>query len=310
MEFETNRNGIDDSSGSLSVGEPPAAGPDIVIADMSFGYGGSMLFSALNLRMTKGRIYGLLGLNGAGKTSLMKLLTGLLFAESGEIRVLDEDPARRRPDMLSRIFVLPEELNAPSISEKEYVLSNAAFYPKFDAEAFERYAREFEIPRGKRLNKLSYGQKKKFFLSFALSCGAEFLVLDEPTNGLDIPSKGLFRRLVAEALTEDRIFVISTHQVRDVDSLIDPITILHQGRILFEHSLAEVYERIHMTRSLTAPAEDAEGLIYTEAAVGGYWSVWRGAAEDGGPIDLEVLFNTAVSRPDIYNEIFDHGGAA
>ena len=135
-------------------------------------------------------------------------------------------------------------------------------------------------------------------------------MLDEPTNGLDIPSKGLFRRLVAEALTEDRIFVISTHQVRDVDSLIEPITILHQGRILFEHSLAEVYERIHMTRSLTAPAEDAEGLIYTEAAVGGYWSVWRGAAEDGGPIDLEVLFNTVVSRPDIYNEIFHHGGAA
>ena len=303
MQSETNQNG------ELQTVSPAAERPDIEAADLCFGYKGGMLFNGLNLRMSRGRIYGLLGLNGAGKTSLMKLLTGLLFADSGEIRVMDHNPALRRPDMLSRIFMLPEELNAPSISEKEYVRSNAAFYPKFNSSRFERFLGEFEVPRGKKLSKLSYGQKKKFLLSFGLACGAEFLVLDEPTNGLDIPSKGLFRRLVAEALSEDQIFVISTHQVRDVDSLIDPITILHEGRVLFEHSLAEVYSRISMTRSLTAPAADSEGLIYSEAAVGGYWSVWRGASEDGGPVDLEVLFNTAVSRPEIYSEIFQPGGA-
>ena len=297
-------------NGELHAGDPAAERPDIEVVDMCFGYKGGRLFNGLNLRMSKGHIYGLLGLNGAGKTSLMKLLTGLLFADSGEIRVMDHNPALRRPDMLSRIFVLPEELNAPAISEKEYVLSNSVFYPRFDSSRFERCLGDFEVPRGKKLSKLSYGQKKKFFLSFGLACGAEFLVLDEPTNGLDIPSKGLFRRLAAEALSEDQIFVISTHQVRDMDSLIDPITILHEGRVLFEHSLAEVYSRIRMTLSLTAPAADSEGLIYTEAAVGGYWSVWRGASEDGGPVDLEVLFNTAVSRPEIYSEIFQSGGAA
>jgi ABC-2 type transport system ATP-binding protein len=274
---------------------------------MSFGYNSSNLFSGLNLEMEQGNIYGLLGLNGAGKTTLMKLLTGLLFPKTGEIRVMGEDPSRRTPGLLSRIFVLPEELNTPSISEKEFLLSYTPFYPGYDRAQFERYLGEFDVPRNKKLNKLSLGQKKKFMLSFGLACGSELLILDEPTNGLDIPSKGLFRRLVAEALTEERIFIISTHQVRDVESLIDPITILHEGKVLFEHSMAEVNERLHMTRTSTPPAADAEGLIYSEAAVGGYWAVWKGADVNGGPIDLEILFNTVISRPEVYAGLFRSG---
>lgn len=282
----------------------------ITVKDMSFGYNGGDLFSGLNLEMEKGNIYGLLGLNGAGKTSLMKLMTGLLFPREGEISVMGENPTRRNPDLLSRIFVLSEELNAPSISEKEFLLSQAPFYPDYNHSQFERYLGEFDVPRNKRLNKLSYGQKKKFLLSFGLACGSELLVLDEPTNGLDIPAKGLFRRLVAEALTEERIFIISTHQVRDVDSLIDPITILHEGKVLFEHDMAEVNEHIHMTRSTTPPAADTEGLIYSEAAVGGYWAVWKGPDINGGPLDLEILFNTVISRPEVYAEVFKTEGAA
>lgn len=282
----------------------------ITVKDMSFGYNGGDLFSGLNLEMEKGNIYGLLGLNGAGKTSLMKLMTGLLFPREGEIRVMGEIPSRRTPELLSRIFVLPEELNTPSVSEKEFLLSHTPFYPDYNHSQFERYLGEFDVPRNKRLNKLSYGQKKKFLLSFGLACGSELLVLDEPTNGLDIPAKGLFRRLVAEALTEERIFIISTHQVRDVDSLIDPITILHEGKVLFEHDMAQVNERIHMTRSTTPPAADAEGLIYSEAAVGGYWAVWKGPDINGGPLDLEILFNTVISRPEVYTEVFKTEGAA
>jgi ABC-2 type transport system ATP-binding protein len=284
--------------------EGSSGGSNITIEDMSFGYNGSDLFNGLNLTMEKGNIYGLLGLNGAGKTTLMKLLTGLLFPQSGTVRVMGEDPTRRHPGYLSRIFVLPEELHAPSLSEKEYLASKAPFYPLFNKEQFERYMGEFEIPRNKKLSKLSYGQKKKFLLSFGLACGSELVVMDEPTNGLDIPSKGLFRRLVAEALTDERIFIISTHQVRDVDTLIDPITILHEGRVLFEHGMAEVSERIRMTRDVTPPSSTAEGLIYSEASVGGYWSVWKGADVAGGPIDLEILFNTVIARPDLYAEIF------
>lgn len=280
----------------------------VQVKDLSFGYGKGALFDGLNLTMEKGNIYGLLGLNGAGKTTLMKLLTGLLFPKSGEIDVFGTAPAKRHPTFLSRICVLPEELDAPSLTEKEYLMSRAPFYPAFDMALFERFVGEFDVPRNKKLSKLSYGQKKKFLLSFGLACGSEMLVLDEPTNGLDIPSKGLFRRLVAEALTEERIFIISTHQVRDVDSLIDPIIILHEGKVLFEHGILEVGERIRMTRTNTPPQADSEGLIYSEAAVGGYWSVWKGADPDGGPIDLEILFNTVISRPDVYAELFGQGG--
>ena len=280
----------------------------VTVKDMSFGYNGGNLFDGLNLRMEKGNIYGLLGLNGAGKTTLLKLLTGLLFPGDGEIRVMGENPSHRSPGLLSRIFVLPEELSVPSISEKEFLLSHAPFYPGYNQDQFERYLGDFDVPRNKKLSKLSYGQKKKFLLSFGLACGSELLVLDEPTNGLDIPSKGLFRRLVAEALTDDRIFVISTHQVRDVDSLIDPITILHEGRVLFEHGMAQVNDRLHMTRSTTPPSAEDEGLIYSEAAVGGYWAVWKGPDLSGGPIDLEILFNTVISRPDIYAELFSAEG--
>ncbi len=180
---------------------------------MAFGYNGANVFEDLNLEMTRGNIYGLLGLNGAGKTTLMKLMTGLLFPRTGTVSVLGDNPARRYPDVLSRIFMLPEELHLPGISVKEYLISRSPFFPAFDNERFKRYMGEFDIPQDKKLSKLSYGQQKKFLLSFGLACGSELLVLDEPTNGLDIPSKGMFRRLVAEALSDERVFIISTHQV-------------------------------------------------------------------------------------------------
>lgn len=280
------------------------------IEDMSFGYNGGLLFEGLNLKLEKGSIYGLLGLNGAGKTSLLKLISGLLFPKSGRIRVMGENPSRRPPGLLSQIIVLPEELNTPSISEREFTASRSAFYPKFDHTQFERFLQEFDIPRNRKLNKLSFGQKKKFLLSFGLASGSELLVLDEPTNGLDIPSKVLFRSLVAEALTEERIFIISTHQVRDVDPLIDSITILHEGKVLFEESMADVQKQLHMTQTHSPPAENADGLIYSQAVVGGYWAVWSGADEDGSPVDLEILFNTVIARPDIVGKLLSREGEA
>ena len=200
----------------------------ISIDGLDFGYGEKALFRQLQMSLVPGNIYGLLGLNGAGKSTLLKLMTGLLFPDAGTLSVLGRKPADREPAFLAQVFMLPEELNLPGITGEEYVSGLAPFYPRFDQERFERYSNEFELPRNTKLTAHSYGQKKKFLLAFGLASGTSLLVLDEPTNGLDIPSKGLFRRLVAEALTDDRVFVISTHQVKDVESLIDPIVILHQ----------------------------------------------------------------------------------
>lgn len=280
----------------------------IEINNLTFGYDQDELFQQMDLNLEPGNIYGLLGINGAGKSTLLKLVTGLLFPDSGRITSLGYDPVRRDPGFLAKVSVLPEELNLGNITDRQYEYTVASFYPNFSHEHFERYLREFDIPRNRRLNQLSYGQKKKFLLSFALAAGSELLVLDEPTNGLDIPSKGLFRRLVAEALNENQIFIISTHQVRDVESLIDRLVILHQGKVLLNQEMADISARINMTHTPTRPDPEAPGLVYSEPGVGGFWSVWHDNDTGGGVIDLEVLFNTIITRPDIYASLFADEG--
>lgn len=282
----------------------------IQVENMNFGYGREALFSDLDLTLTPGNIYGLLGVNGAGKTTLLKLVTGLLFAQSGSVRSLGYDPAGREPGFLAQVFELPEELNVPNVTDREFLAVRAPFYPKFDHERFDAYVREFQLPRNRRLTTYSYGQKKKFLLSFGLACQSALLLMDEPTNGLDIPSKGQFRRLIAEALTEDRLFVISTHQVRDVSSLIDPIVILHEGRVLLSRSLSEIADRVRMQLVPTRPAAGEDGLLYCEPAVDGFWTVWEDSGGVGGQIDLEVLFNTTVSQPGVFAHLFGGEGGA
>ena len=160
----------------------------------------------------------------------------------------------------------------------------------------QRYLEEFEIPDGTKLSALSHGQQKKFLLSFGLACNASLLVLDEPTNGLDIPSKGLFRRLVAEAVSEDRTIVVSTHQVRDVESLVDLVVILHEGKVLLNRSVSELSENLRFSVSASRP-EAGDGLIYTERTVGGYASVWKDRSGDEGALDMELLFKAAIANP-------------
>jgi ABC-2 type transport system ATP-binding protein len=283
----------------------------IDIDHLSFGYHRRQpLFRNLSLSLTPGNIYGILGLNGAGKSTLLKLMTGLLFPDAGALRSLDYTPAERKPGFLSQLFVLPEELNLPAVSVGEFVSARSPLYPSFDHEQLERYLTEFDLPRDRKLTKLSYGQKKKFLLSFGLACRSTLLVMDEPTNGLDIPSKGQFRRLIAEALTVERLFIISTHQVRDVESLIDPIVILHGGSVLFNHTIGEISSRIRMSHTATRPDPTADGLLHTEPAVGGFWSVWNDRQATDGLLDLEVLFNTIISLPEIGRSLFAAEGDA
>ena len=266
------------------------------VRQVNFAYGPDPLFIDTDLTLNPGRIYGLLGLNGAGKTTLLKLVTGLLFPGSGRITACGHDPARRVPDFLAKVFLLPEELNVPSITGREYVAVRSPFYRDFDKSRMQRHLKEFEIPERKKLSALSHGQQKKFLLSFGLACNASLVVLDEPTNGLDIPSKGLFRRLIAEAVSEDRTIVVSTHQVRDVESLVDLVVILHEGKVLLNRSVSELSENLRFSVSASRP-EAGDGLIYTERTVGGHASVWNDRGGDEGALDMELLFKAAIANP-------------
>ncbi len=270
---------------------------------VNFSYGTDPLFIDTDLTLTPGHIYGLLGLNGAGKSTLLKLMSGLLFPNSGRIDARGFDPARRTPQFLASVFLLPEELNVQGVTGKEFIAVGSPFYPDFDGTRMQRYLEEFEVPADRKLTALSHGQQKKFLLAFGLACKTSLVFLDEPTNGLDIPSKGLFRRLVAEAIGEERTILVSTHQVRDVESLVDRIVIIHEGRVLLNRSVSDLSGNLRFSVSGQRP-EAGDGLVYTERTVGGHASVWndRGASEGG--LDLELLFKAVIANPGATDALF------
>jgi ABC-2 type transport system ATP-binding protein len=274
----------------------------IEIKSLRFGYKRQPLFRDLQLRLEAGNIYGLLGKNGAGKTTLLKLIAGLRFAQGGSCRVLGHDPARRPAKLLEDLYFIPEEFYVPPLTPAVYRRLYAPFYPRFSREAFEEYRREFELSEEKKLSELSYGQKKKFLLAFALASRCRLLLLDEPTNGLDIPSKSQFRRLLARAGEEDQIILVSTHQVRDMENLIDPVIILDEGRIIFQQPMHEVSRRLAVR--LVQEEPDPATVLFADKTLGGFLVVRENDDDQETRIDLETLFNTVVGSRERVQAIF------
>ncbi|HKL59225.1 MAG TPA: ABC transporter ATP-binding protein [Sphaerochaeta sp.] len=291
---------IEIGNGQAATVEVVSTNTDVIqMKDIGFSYGKKPLFSHLNLGIKRGNIYGLLGKNGTGKTTLLKLVSGQLFPDEGYTSVLGFDPIERKPDMLSEIFYLPEEFPLPKMKAAEYLKMRSVFYPRFDHAMFDQFCKDFDLDMHQNLNEMSLGQKKKLLLAFGLASNTSLLILDEPTNGLDIPSKRQFRQTVASAMTEDRTFIISTHQVRDMENLIDPLVILHDGAIIFNDSVASITDTYVMTLVTTDP-QSSEDIVYKEKVLGG-WMVLkeRDEREDvqGQPLDLETLFNVVVENP-------------
>ncbi len=266
------------------------------IRNLHFGYSRRVLqLENLNLDLRRGHIYGLLGKNGAGKSTLLKNLVGLAFPLSGTCEVEGHAAARRRPATLEDLFFLPEDVRVPPVSATRLAASTGVFYPRFEAATFHEYLRELDVPALTRLTALSYGQQKKALIAFALATNTSLLVLDEPTNGLDIPSKAQFRKLVAGALSEERCVIISTHQVRDLDSLIDTVLVLHQRRIVLNETIDNLAEQLSFG---TAPVGAAgPEVLYAEPSVRGQQVIRPSHGGGGSKVDLELLFN-ALTGPD------------
>jgi ABC-2 type transport system ATP-binding protein len=275
----------------------------IDIQDMSFGYKKQVLFSHLRLSLDGGNIYGLLGKNGAGKTTLLKLICGLRLPQGGTCRVLGFDPATRPAGLLEEICFVPEDLRVPAIPMGLFVRLYAALYPRFSKEAFREHLVTFEMESSKNLSELSYGQKKKFLLAFALATGCRLLLLDEPTNGLDIPSKSQFRRLLARSGGSEQVILISTHQVRDMENLIDPIIILDQGKIVFQQPLMEAARRLSTRIEREEPVDP--GVLYAEKTLGGWVVARENTNGEETPMDLETLFNTVIAGGEKVQALFE-----
>jgi len=271
----------------------------VQIESMTFGYGKGPLFEGLDLKLEPGTVFGLLGLNGAGKTSLLKLLAGALRPQSGSIRVFGAEPWRRAASFLADTVFVPEDPWLPAVKPATWLDRYAVFRPAFDRGLFADLSSEFTLDESKLLTKYSYGQRKKFALAAALASGARVVLLDEPTNGLDIPSKSQFRRALAASVDPDRVIIVSTHQVRDLERVIDPAVIVHGGRILFSLSAEQISDRLGSARVSVLGPE----VIYAEKDGAGYSALLDlsrcdGASLDARTADLELVFNAAIASPE------------
>ena len=276
----------------------------IQLENIQFGYVKSKpLFKELSLTMEPGHIYGLLGKNGAGKTTLLKIMTGLRFPDSGSATMLGENASLRKAETLRDIYFLQEEMFVPHLRIEEFEKAYAPFYPNFSHDQFVEYLRELELDKENGyMDKLSHGQKKKVLIAFALATNTKVLIMDEPTNGLDIPSKSTFRKLMASAADESRLVIISTHQVRDLHSLIDMVAILDNGHMLLNASSFEITEKLLFD---VDNMKSAEGKIfYTEESPRGNYQVKENVNHIESTLDLELLFNAAISNKNEISNLF------
>ncbi len=275
----------------------------IEIANFSFGYNKKkLLYKNLTLSLEAGSIYGLLGKNGAGKSTLLKNLIGLLFPTNGDILVNGFSPKKRLPSFLETIYFIPEEVYVPSLTIDRYINLFAPFYPNFSKENMIRHLQELDVKTADKLNTLSFGQQKKFIIAFGLACNTKVLLLDEPTNGLDIPSKKRFRKLIAAEMNDDRMIFISTHQIRDLDNLIDRVVIVDEGELLLNASVATIAEKLLFTTVDEIPTGDK--ILYAEESLLGISIVTENKNAAESKVNLEHLFNAVTENPEIIRQIF------
>jgi ABC-2 type transport system ATP-binding protein len=274
----------------------------IEVQNLGFRYKrrGNPLFSNLNLHLPAGTLCGLLGANGAGKSSLLKILAGLSFPQQGLCKVLGHEPGLRQPEFLADVFLLPEEFQLPAIEASAFAARFGMLYPRFDREQFERLLTELAVPRPQKLDTLSQGQKKKVLLAFGLATNARLMILDEPTNGLDIPSKAQFRRLLIDHFDTGRSFLISTHQVHDLQGLIDSVMVLAQGEILLHATVEALESRLQITVEPTAPRD----ALYAEKSLEGFKVIRENHGGQESRLDLELMFGLVTTGPARVRELF------
>lgn len=276
----------------------------INIENLHFGYKKRKVFNGLSLSLEKGHIYGLLGKNGTGKSSLLRCVSGFLFPDKGTIEVMGYVPGKRQPDFLQSIFMVAEEFYLPDVPVDKFVKLNAPFYPNFDFVQFQQYLKDFDIPHGNTLQGISYGQKKKVLISFGLACNTPLLLMDEPTNGLDIMSKSKFRKVIAGAINDDKCIIISTHQVKDLESLIDRVTIIDEGQILFDQTVDTISRQLKFR--IAFDNDTLRDILYKEPSLQGDAIVCINSEGEDTRLDLELLYKAVVTNGEAVRAAFNH----
>lgn len=276
------------------------------ISHLTYSYGRSKppVLSDFSFTAVPGRIYGLLGPNGAGKSTLLQLVMGALTPGRGEVTFDGVNTRRRLPQTLGSMMLVPEEPDLPSMPLDTYAHTYGSLYPGFDASVMGHCLEVFGLSGNLSLKALSMGQKKKVVLSFAFATQTPLLLMDEPTNGLDIPGKAAFRRLCAEMMTDERVFIISTHQVRDLDQLLDHVLVMNECRLVFSQPVADIQERLSFDRN--AHGYDPDRVLCSIPSPGGDDIMTRNDSGRDTEVNLELLFDYALNHSAELNDLFEH----
>ena len=273
----------------------------ITIKKLGFSYDDHVVLKDISMDLQEGKIYGLLGENGVGKTTLLTLLAGLKKVDDGTLEIDGQKPFNREPSFLSNIYYLPDEVPAPRRKAIDFAVDHGQYWKNFNAQKFSEIMTIFDTDQSQRMDQMSYGQLKKTFISFALACNTKYLFMDEPTNGLDIPSKAQFRKAVSRYTSDDSTLLISTHQARDLEAIIDPIIILDRRDVLLNASLDEIAQKLFFDYSTDVDPN----ALYQEMVPGGNIQVVRNTTGAESKVNIEALFNAVLLHKNEIKEMFN-----
>lgn len=276
----------------------------ISIQNLHFSYKKHEVFTGIEAILQPGQIYGILGRNGTGKSTLLYNIAGLLHPQIGKVNVFGSEPQKREATFLQDIFMVPEEFYLPDIPINKFIKHYSPFYPKFDRNNFFELIRYFDIPQENTLQGMSYGQKKKVLISFGIATNTSTVLMDEPTNGLDIISKAQVKKIIAGAIDENKCFLISSHQVHDLENLIDEVLIINETKIILKQSLCAVAAKLSF--EISFGNESDRGVIYSEPLLHGNTIVKLNTSGKETRVDLELLYKATMAHPQKMQSILDN----
>lgn len=273
----------------------------IQIQSLNFAYKNKPVFSDISLNFAPGNIYGLLGENGVGKTTLLKIISGLQNPQSGSCVVDGFISFDRDPQFLQNIAFLPDDVKLPfGATPHKYISQLGVFYPNYSEGSFLELMHEMNVDPEQKFSTMSFGQVKKSLICCTLSLGTRYILLDEPTNGLDIPSKADFRRILSKRINDDSAIIISTHQVKDVENLIDPIIIISNNDVLLNADIMTITQKLYFEYG----GQQRPDSLYSEMLPGGYLNVVPNTSGEESQINIEALFNAVLRNASRIKELF------
>jgi len=286
------------------------------VTGLSKSFGRHRVLDDLNMKLDPGRVYGLLGLNGEGKTTLIRILLGVIPADGGNIRYKDHPVSFRSATYKEEVGYIPEDpFFFSGMRVGELLDFNAAFYRRWDGRRAEDLLKRFSLDRKARIRTLSRGMKLRLEMAVGLAAKPELLVLDDPTSGLDVPTRYDFLQdIIRELADSGTTILFSTHLVHELERIVDHLFILHRGRLILDEEHETVKNSIRRVR-LAFPGEPPQTLgidgVLCEARDGQRWEAviypWSEekkrkieglslTALDIEPLTLEDIFRSFVAR--------------